>query len=58
MGDPAACADELQRCVDQIGANTLIFRVQWPGMAQEAILNGIRLLGEQVRPRLKTPAQA
>jgi alkanesulfonate monooxygenase SsuD/methylene tetrahydromethanopterin reductase-like flavin-dependent oxidoreductase (luciferase family) len=58
MGDPASCTDELQRCVDQVGANTLIFRVQWPGMAQEAILNGIRLLGEQVRPRLKTPAEA
>ena len=49
---PRPCADELQHCVDEIGADTLIFRVQWPGMAQAAILSGMRLLGEQVRPRV------
>lgn len=56
IGDPAACADELQRAVEAVGANTLIFRVQWPGLPREAILNGLRLLAEQVRPRLKGPA--
>jgi alkanesulfonate monooxygenase SsuD/methylene tetrahydromethanopterin reductase-like flavin-dependent oxidoreductase (luciferase family) len=52
LGDPIWCADELQRCVDETGANTMIFRVGWPGMAQEGILRGLRLLGEQVRPRV------
>jgi alkanesulfonate monooxygenase SsuD/methylene tetrahydromethanopterin reductase-like flavin-dependent oxidoreductase (luciferase family) len=52
IGDAGSCADEVQRCVDQVGANTMIFRVAWPGMTQEAIMQGIRLLGEQVRPRL------
>src|SRR5262245_46485353 len=51
-GDPAQCADELQRCVDEAGANTLIFRVNWPGMPQEDILRSMRLLGEQVRARV------
>lgn len=52
IGDPAACADEVRRCADTIGANTMIFRVQWPGMPHDAALRGIRLLAEQVRPRL------
>jgi alkanesulfonate monooxygenase SsuD/methylene tetrahydromethanopterin reductase-like flavin-dependent oxidoreductase (luciferase family) len=52
LGDPAECADELQRCVDETGADTLIFRVNWPGMPQAGILGSLRLLGEQVRPRI------
>jgi alkanesulfonate monooxygenase SsuD/methylene tetrahydromethanopterin reductase-like flavin-dependent oxidoreductase (luciferase family) len=52
LGDPAQCADELQRCVDETGADTLIFRVNWPGMPQAGILDSLRLLGEQVRPRI------
>jgi len=53
LGDPAACADEIQRCVDEVGANTMIFRVTWPGMPQEGVLRGLRLLAEQVRPRIR-----
>jgi alkanesulfonate monooxygenase SsuD/methylene tetrahydromethanopterin reductase-like flavin-dependent oxidoreductase (luciferase family) len=52
LGDPAQCADELQRCVDETGANTLIFRVNWPGMPQAGILRGMRLLADEVRPRV------
>jgi alkanesulfonate monooxygenase SsuD/methylene tetrahydromethanopterin reductase-like flavin-dependent oxidoreductase (luciferase family) len=52
IGDPASCADELQHCVSAVGADTLIFRVHWPGMPQESILRGLRLLAEKVRPRL------
>lgn len=53
LGDPAACADEIQRCIDETGANTMIFRVTWPGMPQEGVLRGLRLLAEQVRPRIR-----
>jgi alkanesulfonate monooxygenase SsuD/methylene tetrahydromethanopterin reductase-like flavin-dependent oxidoreductase (luciferase family) len=52
IGDPAECADEVQRCVSEVGANTMIFRVTWPGMPQEGVLRGLRLLAEQVRPRV------
>jgi alkanesulfonate monooxygenase SsuD/methylene tetrahydromethanopterin reductase-like flavin-dependent oxidoreductase (luciferase family) len=52
LGDPAQCADELQRYVDETGTNTMIFRVNWPGMPQADIIRGMRLLGEQVRPRI------
>jgi alkanesulfonate monooxygenase SsuD/methylene tetrahydromethanopterin reductase-like flavin-dependent oxidoreductase (luciferase family) len=56
IGDPAYCADEIERCAKIAGANTMIFRVHWPGMPREAILRSIRLLGEQVRPRLRVTA--
>ncbi len=52
IGDPASCADEIQRCAGAVGANTMIFRVHWPGMPQAGILRGMRLLAEQVRPRV------
>ena len=52
MGSPEECADEVQRCVSETGANTMIFRVTWPGMPREGVLQGLRLLAEQVRPRI------
>jgi alkanesulfonate monooxygenase SsuD/methylene tetrahydromethanopterin reductase-like flavin-dependent oxidoreductase (luciferase family) len=52
MGSPEECADEVQRCVSEVGANTMIFRVTWPGMPQEGVLRGLRLLAERVRPRI------
>jgi alkanesulfonate monooxygenase SsuD/methylene tetrahydromethanopterin reductase-like flavin-dependent oxidoreductase (luciferase family) len=52
LGDPARVAEEVQRCRERLGVTTLIVRVQWPGMAQATVLRSIRLLGEQVLPRL------
>ena len=52
LGSPEACADEVQRCITETGADTVIFRVNWPGMPQEGILNCLRLLAEEVRPRV------
>ena len=53
IGDPSEAADEINRCVAATGANTLIFRVNWPGMPREAIARSMRLLAEKVRPRVK-----
>ena len=58
IGDPATCADEVQRCVSAVGANTMIFRVNWPGMPQEGILRSMRLLAEQIRPRISADQPA
>ncbi|MFN8633938.1 MAG: LLM class flavin-dependent oxidoreductase [Chloroflexota bacterium] len=58
FGDPASCADEIQRCVDATGADTMIFRITWPGMPQETVLQSLRLLAEQVRPRVKDRSAA
>jgi alkanesulfonate monooxygenase SsuD/methylene tetrahydromethanopterin reductase-like flavin-dependent oxidoreductase (luciferase family) len=54
IGDPAECSEEIERCVEAVGANTMVFRLNWPGMPHEAILEGLRLLAEEVRPRIRT----
>lgn len=52
VGDPSSVTDDVARLREKLGITTLIVRVQWPGMAQEAVLRTIRLLGERVLPRL------
>lgn len=54
IGDPAAVREDLQRYLDELpGIDQLIFRIQYPGMPQEMVMRTIRLLAEQVRPRLQ-----
>jgi alkanesulfonate monooxygenase SsuD/methylene tetrahydromethanopterin reductase-like flavin-dependent oxidoreductase (luciferase family) len=52
LGDPDSVADEIARLRARLGVTTVIFRVQWPGLEQEAALRTIRLLGERVLPRV------
>lgn len=52
LGDPARVAEELARYRERLGVTTIVFRLQWPGMEQAKVLRSIRLLGEQVLPRL------
>jgi alkanesulfonate monooxygenase SsuD/methylene tetrahydromethanopterin reductase-like flavin-dependent oxidoreductase (luciferase family) len=52
IGDPEGVADEIRRLQARLGATTTIFRVQWPGLEQEAALQTIRLLGERILPRV------
>jgi alkanesulfonate monooxygenase SsuD/methylene tetrahydromethanopterin reductase-like flavin-dependent oxidoreductase (luciferase family) len=52
LGDPARCAEEITRCASLTGATTMIFRVNFPGMPHEVVTGAMRLLAEQVRPRL------
>jgi alkanesulfonate monooxygenase SsuD/methylene tetrahydromethanopterin reductase-like flavin-dependent oxidoreductase (luciferase family) len=56
LGDPARCADEINRCAGLTGATTMIFRVNFPGMPHEIVTGAMRLLAEQVRPRLANKA--
>ena len=53
LGSPDDVATEIQRYEQELGVNYLIFRMQWPGMSQEATLRQIQLMGEEVIPRLK-----
>jgi alkanesulfonate monooxygenase SsuD/methylene tetrahydromethanopterin reductase-like flavin-dependent oxidoreductase (luciferase family) len=53
LGDPARCAEEINRCVAATGATTMICRVNFPGMPHELVVGAMRLLAEQVRPRLQ-----
>lgn len=52
IGDPDDCIREIRRHADLLGANTFIFRVQWPGMEQAKVLRSIGLLAERVLPAL------
>lgn len=54
IGDPEAILEGAQRCLAELpGVDHLVFRVQYPGMDQQKVLRAIRVLGEQVRPRLR-----
>ena len=52
VGDPPRVREELARYRERLGATTVIFRLQWPGLEQARVLRSIRLLGEQVLPAL------
>ena len=53
LGSPDDVASEIQRYERELGVNYLIFRMQWPGMSQEATLRQIELMGTEVIPRVK-----
>jgi len=52
IGDPARVREEIARYHSRLGITDLIVRVQWPGMDPARVLRSIRLLGEEVLPRL------
>ena len=53
LGAPTTVADELREAAARLGATELAFRVQWPGMPNEAALQTLRLLIDEVVPRLE-----
>jgi alkanesulfonate monooxygenase SsuD/methylene tetrahydromethanopterin reductase-like flavin-dependent oxidoreductase (luciferase family) len=58
IGTPDDLVAEAERFAAELGATTLILRVQWPGMDQQRVLEQIRLLGRAVLPRLAMLAPA
>ena len=54
VGDPDGVARQCERYRDELGITHILARVQWPGVSQDTALRGIRLLGEQVMPKLRT----
>jgi len=52
IGDPARVREEILRYHARLGITDLIVRVQWPGMDPARVLRSIRLLGDEVLPRL------
>jgi alkanesulfonate monooxygenase SsuD/methylene tetrahydromethanopterin reductase-like flavin-dependent oxidoreductase (luciferase family) len=52
IGTPDDLLAEAHRYATELGATTLILRMQWAGMRQQDVLRTIRLIGEQVLPRL------
>jgi alkanesulfonate monooxygenase SsuD/methylene tetrahydromethanopterin reductase-like flavin-dependent oxidoreductase (luciferase family) len=52
LGDPAECAAELARAAAVTGATTIVLRAHWAGMPHEVAMRSLRLIGEQVMPKL------
>lgn len=50
IGNPDECEQEIRR-YEALGVDTIIMRMQWPGMSQERALSSIRLMGKEVLPR-------
>ena len=53
IGSPDDIADEIRRYRDDLGANYIIFRMQWPGLPQEQVIRQLETLGEAVIPQFK-----
>jgi alkanesulfonate monooxygenase SsuD/methylene tetrahydromethanopterin reductase-like flavin-dependent oxidoreductase (luciferase family) len=54
VGTPDDLAAMAQRYAAELGVNTLILRIQWPGMSQPQVLDQIRLIGQAVLPRISS----
>jgi alkanesulfonate monooxygenase SsuD/methylene tetrahydromethanopterin reductase-like flavin-dependent oxidoreductase (luciferase family) len=52
VGTPDDLVAAAERSATDLGATTLILRVQWPGMDRQRVLDQIRLIGQAVLPRL------
>jgi alkanesulfonate monooxygenase SsuD/methylene tetrahydromethanopterin reductase-like flavin-dependent oxidoreductase (luciferase family) len=52
VGSGDECLEQLAHYVERIGANHFLLRVDWPGMAQKAVLRQFELLAEHVLPGL------
>jgi alkanesulfonate monooxygenase SsuD/methylene tetrahydromethanopterin reductase-like flavin-dependent oxidoreductase (luciferase family) len=54
VGTPDDLVAMAQRYAAELGVNTLILRIQWPGMSQPQVLDQIRLIGQAVLPRISS----
>jgi len=53
VGGPESCAREVREHVARLGATSLLFRFQWPGMPQELVLASMRRAAEEVFPLVR-----
>ena len=52
IGSPETCIREAQKLRDELGCTDLVMRMKFPGIAQEHVLNSIRLWAEKVLPSI------
>ncbi|HLI87413.1 MAG TPA: LLM class flavin-dependent oxidoreductase [Ktedonobacteraceae bacterium] len=50
IGTPDDVIRDLETCIEQLGVNYIIVRMQWPGMAHRATARAIKLMGKYVIP--------
>jgi hypothetical protein len=47
---PAYCIEQIARHQERLGIQQMGFRLHWPGMPHQRVLQAIELLGEHVLP--------
>ena len=50
VGDPAYCIEQIARHQERLGIQEMGFRLHWPGMPHQRVMQAIALLGEHVLP--------
>ena len=50
VGDPAYCAEQIALHQSRLGIQQMGFRLHWPGLPHQRVLQAIELLGEHVLP--------
>jgi alkanesulfonate monooxygenase SsuD/methylene tetrahydromethanopterin reductase-like flavin-dependent oxidoreductase (luciferase family) len=53
MGAPDDCLRVFERYRDEFGITCVLTRVQWPGAPHDVALRSIRVLGEQIIPKMR-----
>jgi alkanesulfonate monooxygenase SsuD/methylene tetrahydromethanopterin reductase-like flavin-dependent oxidoreductase (luciferase family) len=53
VGGPETCARQVREHVERLGATSLLFRFQWPGMPQNLVLASMRRAAERVLPLVR-----
>jgi alkanesulfonate monooxygenase SsuD/methylene tetrahydromethanopterin reductase-like flavin-dependent oxidoreductase (luciferase family) len=53
LGSPEECFEQLKPYWEEVGANHLLFRTQWPGMPLDTALDSMRLMSQELIPELK-----
>jgi alkanesulfonate monooxygenase SsuD/methylene tetrahydromethanopterin reductase-like flavin-dependent oxidoreductase (luciferase family) len=51
VGDPAYCIEQIARHQERLGIQQMGFRLHWPGMPHQRVMQAIELLGKHVLPR-------
>jgi alkanesulfonate monooxygenase SsuD/methylene tetrahydromethanopterin reductase-like flavin-dependent oxidoreductase (luciferase family) len=50
VGDPAYCIEQIARHQERLGIQQMGFRLHWPGMPHQRVMQAIELLGKHVLP--------
>ncbi len=58
VGDPAECAEEIERYTSEAGVNHFIFRVRFPGAPPSHVEEALEMIADQVLPRLSHGVRA
>jgi len=58
VGDPAECAEVIERYIVEAGVNHFIFRVRFPGAPPSHVEESLEMIAEQVLPRLSREVRA